>query len=541
MQEPEKMTMFVRYHTNVACVYEQESHIYVICICISQGFCLLQHSFGTARVGRMAGAHMSRFAEFCNKLGPEFDPDFIKRCVGTNDFDEFLELTWEPSDLSPLVSAGMKPLHRNKLFAAIQREKGLASCRVERPEDQHVAGPSSAQAAAERIAIAATARKYRIMIQDVYRRHAPQMLDKVDELLGRYNGAEKELFEAVAAKYCRPAPAAQPLPADDARAVQPQPPARVRAVAGEAPSTVRILLASDPGSTLGPTRRVCVFGMHKSGTHVLAQYIRDLFDVQVQPRIGKFDGVVLVDDGMSPVWKHTLPTRPALGAAPEDIVVIVTVRNLVSWLASVSRHAYEIHRADKKRRRGLWWLLEPVEVRDVLGFSDIRMKFSSAVYLWAAYAQCYLQGHLAPAGNMARVVIVRHEDLITQPAAVVSALTESGLPRNNRSFQTIETSASDSGLARKEIRRREASQHLGAQVDEEWRRQVAMKVSPTIAGLMSALGYDGEHDAGDEDRIAGARVAAEDQHGTLDRRVVGNIELEAQGRLELTRHQPQPP
>jgi len=68
--------------------------------------------------------------EFLATVGSEFDVSFVKLHVGTDDLDELLEFTWERSDLSPLVDAGLKPLLRNKLYRAILEEK---SARANRP------------------------------------------------------------------------------------------------------------------------------------------------------------------------------------------------------------------------------------------------------------------------------------------------------------------------------------------------------------------------------------------------------------------------
>jgi hypothetical protein len=64
---------------------------------------------------------------FLAKVGSEFDSSFIKLHVGTDDLDELVELTWERSDLSPLVDAGLKPLLRNKLYRAISEERAARS------------------------------------------------------------------------------------------------------------------------------------------------------------------------------------------------------------------------------------------------------------------------------------------------------------------------------------------------------------------------------------------------------------------------------
>lgn len=60
-------------------------------------------------------------ASFLAGVGPEFDSDFVKKHSGAADYEDLITLTYTSADLDPLVEAGMKPLHRNKLFRAIKR------------------------------------------------------------------------------------------------------------------------------------------------------------------------------------------------------------------------------------------------------------------------------------------------------------------------------------------------------------------------------------------------------------------------------------
>lgn len=72
---------------------------------------------------------------FLTTVGSEFDPAFIKLHVGTDDLDELIELTWDKSDLQPLVDAGLKPILRNKLFRAILEERAARSSTVAPNDD----------------------------------------------------------------------------------------------------------------------------------------------------------------------------------------------------------------------------------------------------------------------------------------------------------------------------------------------------------------------------------------------------------------------
>lgn len=72
---------------------------------------MVKENMGSALAGFFAKA----------PLGQNFD--FVLHCVGADDLDDLLQFTESRDDLDPLVKAGMLPIHRNKLFQAIQKEK----------------------------------------------------------------------------------------------------------------------------------------------------------------------------------------------------------------------------------------------------------------------------------------------------------------------------------------------------------------------------------------------------------------------------------
>ncbi len=99
-------------------------------------------------------------------------------------------------------------------------------------------------------------------------------------------------------------------------------------------------------------------------------------------------------------------------------------------MSSLSR-AYEIfpRPAGRRRRGDLGWMRGAVEVR----VPDLErpQRFASIPQLWATY----IEGCLA--GPPSRVAVVRHEDVLMRPGAVVRALEDLGLPRNRRKFAII--------------------------------------------------------------------------------------------------------
>jgi hypothetical protein len=62
---------------------------------------------------------------FLASLGPDFDASFIAEHLGSASLDDIVELTVEISELQELVEQGMKPIHRNKLWSAIVKERDI--------------------------------------------------------------------------------------------------------------------------------------------------------------------------------------------------------------------------------------------------------------------------------------------------------------------------------------------------------------------------------------------------------------------------------
>jgi len=74
-----------------------------------------------------------QLARFCQAMGPQFPFEFVARHLGT-DFDAIVQSASDVHSLDPLVQAGMKPLHRNKLCKALMQEKEQRATRRETPK-----------------------------------------------------------------------------------------------------------------------------------------------------------------------------------------------------------------------------------------------------------------------------------------------------------------------------------------------------------------------------------------------------------------------
>eukprot|EP00746_Dinoflagellata_sp_MGD_P134840 gnl/MRDRNA2_/MRDRNA2_68726_c0_seq3.p1 gnl/MRDRNA2_/MRDRNA2_68726_c0~~gnl/MRDRNA2_/MRDRNA2_68726_c0_seq3.p1 ORF type:complete len:261 (+),score=36.27 gnl/MRDRNA2_/MRDRNA2_68726_c0_seq3:448-1230(+) len=256
-------------------------------------------------------------------------------------------------------------------------------------------------------------------------------------------------------------------------------------------------------------------GMHKSGTHVLEKYIRKFFNIAVQPRSGddfKTDGEFGYDrDGIvnlgrgAKLWKHTVPLSniefpetawwqfaDGSGKKSGPVMVICVVREAVSWILSLARHAYEIYprgaeRPDNKPQ----WLLGDIELRLDHDFQRNPFwfeHFKSAVELWAVYVGGYLEGRFAARDGTSPTIIVRHEDLLHRPGMVVEELRKIGLPRNKEPFQPLEQSLTDAGETRQTIIERDARAHRAKRWcagDLDFIRAELSKEMP----LLDRLGY----------------------------------------------------
>ena len=312
-------------------------------------------------------------------------------------------------------------------------------------------------------------------------------------------------------------------------------------------SAVHVLL--NPGRVYStaapPIQRQCgtvfVMGLHNSGTHALIEYLSKYFSVAVQPRMKQKhrrksnDGLLLFKTWQ--LWKHHVPLQTLAlptGAATGPATLLLTVRNITSWLASMSRSPYELypHPRRHRQRHSLMWLLKDVELHTEDAGYDLNpgpLRYSSAVELWFAYIHGYLSGHLAPGGQPARVVVVRHEDILRRPQDVFDALAALGLPRNHADFAVIEqletgyTTTSRSDILQREEGMRSWTNTTAVGIESEVRRHLeALNCGP----YMEALGYSmpgTEREVGGEGASTAA-AAADAMPQTFRKRALGVLE-----------------
>ena len=185
---------------------------------------------------------------------------------------------------------------------------------------------------------------------------------------------------------------------------------------------------------------VVIQGPWKTGTNVLKAYVERFFDVDV-PTVGTKNGwqtanYQFATDGRM-WWKHE-PLRSAV-LLPElhvgrPVVILATVREPTRWINALAHGAYELragrgnlHSGNKGKGDHRWLQEGPVEFQHPITHEVFRYK--CADQLWAEYAYGVMKGRLATESEKLRTRVVRHEDLVLQPLAVLQGLAKLGLPR----------------------------------------------------------------------------------------------------------------
>jgi len=211
-------------------------------------------------------------------------------------------------------------------------------------------------------------------------------------------------------------------------------------------------------------------------------------------------GTIVLEDNFN-LWKHTVPMLnawrfPSKGNSGGPLVVVLMVREVCSWLVSLSQHAYDLFPTPRCRRKQgkVAWMLGNVELRDQ-GFADPvhGARFSSAVELWATYVIGYLSKAMTDLHSDSPVLVIcRSEDLIQRPKKVMEELEKIGLLRKRVEFHPIEEyirfGVHVAGKGRAHLVQRESASHLKPFVCESCMEELERQMAP-YAGLLRWLGY----------------------------------------------------
>jgi hypothetical protein len=212
--------------------------------------------------------------------------------------------------------------------------------------------------------------------------------------------------------------------------------------------------------SLADVKRVVVLGPFASSTNAMCKYLNKFFNVEVLPPlepktmtgyVGDANGIVgPVDDDADPMsgpfepftWKHTPPLYKTSGeyVFGPDTLVIQMIREPSSWFDALSRSKYTLKPVKGIPRDGYGWLqdrvkLDAPQLKDAANISrqlaknpHAEVEYHDVIDLWACYAYGYGVGYIST-GPYAHVTIVRHEDLVVDPLAVLRALAGKNLPR----------------------------------------------------------------------------------------------------------------
>ena len=189
---------------------------------------------------------------------------------------------------------------------------------------------------------------------------------------------------------------------------------------------------------------VVIHGPWKSGTNVLKDYVERFFDVTV-PVWGdrgwklanyRMEGEGGAGDRM--IWKHEPLRSPVILPATwkgRPIVILSCIREPTRWINALAFGAYELKPGKGNpapNRRGYGdhtWLQKGPVFFDHPCDQRSRYVYASADKLWVEYAYGMMKGRLVTTAERHRTRIVRHEDLVLQPMAVLRGLELMGLPR----------------------------------------------------------------------------------------------------------------
>lgn len=197
---------------------------------------------------------------------------------------------------------------------------------------------------------------------------------------------------------------------------------------------------------------VVVLGLWKTCTNVLVEYLTKFFDVDLPtvkamsggPGGWKWANYEFPEPGRCGArrgrtwWKHEPLRDLVLFPATHQgrpVLILCCIREPCRWINALAHGSYELKGA--KGNRWFWksngkgdhrWLAEgPVQFKHPM--TDEVFTYKNADSLWVEYAYGVMKGRLATQAESLRTRVVRHEDIVLQPLAVLEALVQLGLPR----------------------------------------------------------------------------------------------------------------
>ncbi len=256
-------------------------------------------------------------------------------------------------------------------------------------------------------------------------------------------------------------------------------------VSTPAPQNVFVLGEAPDNCWIFDDPLVCVFGLFKSGTKLLAEYLRQSFAVRVTPAEGKHpvDGEVVLPG--CKLWKHRVPFSPLpLERETRPACVLICVREVRSWLCALSEHAYTIRKAQGGRRKkhNIGWMLQDITIQDEV--SGNVYPFAGVPELYSAYITGYFATYIS---TDLPAVVVKYEDLLAQPMSVLNELERLGLRRNVSDARIIDENVGSSGRDRTALMEQE--KQVSQRFSHEQLVRIGGGLSDDCVENLRSLGY----------------------------------------------------
>jgi hypothetical protein len=161
-------------------------------------------------------------------------------------------------------------------------------------------------------------------------------------------------------------------------------------------------------------RDVVVLGQFNTGTNLLYKLFLQNFHYAPQHAVEDIT-----------VWKHLRPAELANLGIAKDVVLLVVLRDPLSWLQSMRKAPYDVHECVEganpggNRERDGFWIEQPctLESKKFGGYTMPRVDLRGLADYWNLWTEEYDE---LPRYGFDRVVLIRYEDLVLQTEDVLA-------------------------------------------------------------------------------------------------------------------------
>ena len=241
-----------------------------------------------------------------------------------------------------------------------------------------------------------------------------------------------------------------------------------------------------------------IYGERHTGTNYLAALVARNIDAQLLPgvaprllraatrvlRLGEWplDSYSAATRGRNLGWKHRdlsdvgteLPARP-------DVLAVILVKNPYSWLVSLHRRPYHTSESSMKVGEVAMARFASTPWKTVSRESGPD-EYASPVDMWNVKTAASLA-----AANLGNAVLVKFEDLISEPEAVVDRLAAATGNTREAAFVNLTTSTKDKDVSSEEIQNYYAQELWRADLDEQSLVVINERLSKKV---LTSAGYE---------------------------------------------------